>query len=91
MKTFLGMALLALVLMTATNMHAQTLKDKYDKNHPLKVSCENEAYPFEGIDDDGTPVGFNIELIGSALNEIGVNYTFVMKERISASDDFEAN
>ena len=90
-KTFLGMALLALVLMTATNMHAQTLKDKYDKNHPLKVSCENEAYPFEGIDDDGTPVGFNIELIGSALNEIGVNYTFVMKERISASDDFEAN
>ena len=91
MKTFLGMALLALVLMTATNMHAQTLKDKYDKNHPLKVSCENEAYPFEGIDDDGTPVGFNIELIGSALNEIGVNYTFVIKERISASDDFEAN
>ena len=91
MRSVLRTATMALLLMAALNLGAQSLKDKYNKAQPLKVSCENEAYPFEGINDDGTPAGFNIELMTSALNELGVFYKFVMKDNINAHDDFEAN
>lgn len=80
----------ALCIIAATDMHAQNLRDKYSEAHPLKVSCDSEFYPYEFMNENGDPAGINIDIIASALNDFGIKFEFVMRDKESANKDFEA-
>lgn len=83
------MAVMALLTAT-TGVDAQGLKDKYSSEHPLKVSCDIEFYPFEWLNDDGDPTGLNVELITAALNDMGAKCVFEVSDKDKAVSDFEA-
>ena len=83
------MAVMALLTAT-TGVDAQGLKDKYSSEHPLKVSCDIEFYPFEWLNDDGDPTGLNVELITAALNDMGAKCVFEVSDKHKAVSDFEA-
>ena len=80
--------LMAVMAMTA---NAYDLRNKYTKEHPLKISCDFDFHPFESRNDKGEPVGFNIDVMTTILNEMHVNYTFIMRDKVNAVKNFEAN
>ena len=64
--------MLATVIQTA----AQTLKDRYNKNNPVTIVCENENPPYEFLNDKSTPAGFNIDVIKAVMAELDLPCTF---------------
>ena len=90
-KAVCRMVMAVMALLTATTgVDAQGLKDKYSSEHPLKVSCDIEFYPFEWLNDDGDPTGLNVELITAALNDMGAKCVFEVSDKHKAVSDFEA-
>ena len=90
-KAVCRMVMAVMALLTATTgVDAQGLKDKYSSEHPLKVSCDIEFYPFEWLNDDGDPTGLNVELITAALNDMGAKCVFEVSDKDKAVSDFEA-
>ena len=79
------MFLLAVVLQTA----AQALKDRYNRQRPvLIVYSENPPYEFEN--ENGEPVGINVDVMKVVMKELGLSYSFVMKEPAEARSTFES-
>ena len=90
-KAVCRMVMAVMALLTATTgVDAQGLKEKYSSEHPLKVSCDIEFYPFEWLNDDGDPTGLNVELITAALNDMGAKCVFEVSDKDKAVSDFEA-
>ena len=81
----------AVCLFTTAGAFAQHLRDKYSEEYKLKVSCDLEFFPFEFKNDNGDPNGLNIDIISSALNDFGVKYEFVMRDKAGADKAFESN
>ena len=78
------MFLLAVVLQTA----AQALKDRYNRQRPvLIVYSENPPYEFEN--ENGEPVGINVDVMKVVMEELGLSYSFAMKEPAEARSTFE--
>ena len=79
------MFLLAVVLQTA----AQALKDRYNRQRPvLIVYSENPPYEFEN--ENGEPAGINVDVMKVVMEELGLSYSFVMKEPAEARSTFES-
>ena len=91
MKRVRLIVLVAAIIVAAITADAQTLKDKYTKSHPLKISCDVEFYPFEFIGENGAPEGFNIDVMNAALKNLGVFYNFVALDKMDAEKNFDAN
>lgn len=85
------MALAMILTVVAMTANAYDLRNKYDKEHPLNISCDIDFYPYEARDDKGEPTGFNIDVMTSILNELHVNYKFIMRDKKNAVNNFEAN
>src|SRR5574344_988474 len=61
---------LAIILMSATFCSAKTDIDKFKvftKEHPLRVLCDWNFPPYEYLDDNGEPAGFNVEVVDRIL------------------------
>ena len=91
MKGMRLFGLIVTILLVALSADAQSLKDKYTKSQPLKISCDIESYPFEFIGDNGTVEGFNIDVMNAALKDMGVSYSFIGLDKMNAEKNFEAN
>lgn len=79
------MFLLAVVLQTA----AQALKDRYNRQRPvLIVYSENPPYEFEN--ENGEPAGINVDVMKVVMEELGLSYSFAMKEPAEARSTFES-
>ena len=88
MKRSIIYILFALFFVTVPS--ATTAKDFYDftEEHPLIVACDWDFRPFEFLDSDGEPAGYNVEVLDIILNRLEIPHKFVMQEWQTASDMF---
>ena len=60
----------------------------YTDEHPLIVACDWDFRPFEFLDSEGEPAGYNVEVLDIILNRLEIPHKFVMQEWQAASDMF---
>lgn len=53
------------------------LASRYTDERPLKVLVDNDFAPYEYCDDNGEAVGFNIDVLKTIFDEMGITYEFV--------------
>ena len=63
----------------------------YTKDRPLVIVCDWDFRPFEFIDSDGQPAGYNIEVLSLILNNLNIPHQFLMEEWQLATRTFEAH
>lgn len=63
----------------------------YSEERPLVVVCDWDFRPFEFLDAEGKPAGYNIEVLDLILNTLDVPHRFVMQEWSEASRMFESH
>lgn len=80
-------------LMTIGSVHAARTgyagDMPYTAERPLRVVIDWDFAPFEYIDDDGEPAGYNIDVFNRVLKDLKIPYFFVMREREQAVEMFE--
>ena len=88
MKRSIIYILLALFLVAKPMV--TTAKDSYGftEEHPLIVACDWDFRPFEFLDSEGQPAGYNVEVLDIILNRLEIPHKFVMQEWQAASDMF---
>lgn len=92
-KTFHLLCMLCLLTSLPLRLHAQFAK-AYTTEHPLIVACNVNFPPYEFSTSDGTPKGYNIDIVKTILDEMDIPYRFVMKEWSQATylfDNHEAD
>ena len=61
----------------------------YSKEKPLIIVSDWDFQPFEFLNSEGKPAGYNIEVLDLILNKIGIPHKFVMQEWYLATEMFE--
>ena len=61
----------------------------YTKDHPLVIVSDWDFQPFEYLDTDGKPAGFNVDVLNLILDNLGIPHKFVMQEWYLATRMFE--
>lgn len=61
----------------------------YTKEHPLVIAGDWDFRPFEFVNVDGHPAGYNIDVLNLILNQLGIPHKFVMEEWHVATDMFK--
>ena len=61
----------------------------YTENHPLTIVCDWDFRPFEFLDSDGQPSGYNVEVLDLILSRLNIPHKFVMQEWHEATMMFE--
>ena len=61
----------------------------YTNNNPLTIVCDWDFRPFEFLDSNGQPSGYNVEVLDLILNRLDIPHRFVMQEWHEATMMFE--
>ena len=61
----------------------------YTEEHPLVIVSDWDFQPFEFMDSEGRPAGYNIEVLDYILNRMDVPHRFVLQEWHVATGMFE--
>ena len=60
----------------------------YTEEHPLVVACDWDFRPFEFLDSEGAPAGYNVDVLNIILDRLEIPHKFVMQEWHAACDMF---
>ena len=52
----------------------------YTEKHPLVIAGDWDFRPFEFIDVEGHPTGYNVDVLNLILDQLGIPHKFVMQE-----------
>ena len=83
------------VLLVLSTLHFSVLtssaKDTYgySKEKPLVIVSDWDFQPFEFLNNEGKPSGYNIEVLDLILNKLDIPHKFVMQEWYLATEMFE--
>ena len=85
LKRLIPLYLLTLLpqLSIATNFYG------YTDERPLVIVCDWDFQPYEFINTDGKPSGYNIEVLNMILDRLEIPHKFVMQEWYVAIETFE--
>ena len=61
----------------------------YTKERPLVIVCDWDFRPFEFINVEGQPAGYNIEILDLILDQLDIPHKFVMQEWHVATNMFK--
>ncbi len=61
----------------------------YSKEKPLIIVSDWDFQPFEFLNNEGQPSGYNIEVLDQILNRLDIPHKFVMQEWYLATEMFE--
>ena len=61
----------------------------YTKERPLVIVCDWDFRPFEFIDSEGAPAGYNIDILNLVLNKFNIPHKFIMEEWHVATNMFQ--
>ena len=61
----------------------------YTNERPLIIVCDWDFQPFEYLDSEGRPAGYNVEVLDLILNRLEIPHEFVMQEWQAAGRFFE--
>jgi signal transduction histidine kinase len=83
-------ALLSILLLNCCITLSLAAKDfnDYTEEQPLIIACDWDFRPFEFLDSEGEPSGYNVEVLDIILNRLEIPHKFVMQEWQAASDMF---
>ena len=87
-KRFYDILLSLLCLCLASPAEAK-VSYGYTEHHPLTIVCDWDFQPFEFLDSDGKPSGYNVEVLDLILNRLDIPHKFVMQEWHEATMMFE--
>ena len=62
---------------------------EYTKEHPLVISSDWEFPPYEYMNDQGAPDGYNVEVLSLVLDKLGIPHRFEMQEWYKCISSFE--
>ena len=88
MKRFIKYSVCCLLAFVCQVLSAKALYD-YTEERPLVIVCDWDFRPFEFITSQGTPAGYNVEVLDKVLNRLEVPHRFVMQEWHVATRMFE--
>ena len=75
------------------NFNFSTLSAKefygYTKDHPLVIVSDWDFQPYEFMNSDGQPAGYNIDVLNMILDRLEIPHKFVMEEWYLAAQMFE--
>ena len=74
-----SVTLLLVILLTGMTGYAK-LSDRYNDDKPLVIVCDWDLPPYEFLDDQGNPAGYNIDILDKILKEMNLKHTFILKE-----------
>jgi len=60
----------------------------YTEEHPLVIACDWDFRPFEFVNTEGKPSGYNVEVLDLILDQLDIPHKFVMQEWHVATDMF---
>ncbi|MBQ9356469.1 MAG: transporter substrate-binding domain-containing protein [Prevotella sp.] len=84
-----AIAILLLLLAFMPAAKGQSLKSRYNSEHPVVIVCDWDKPPYEFLSDNGDPTGMNIDIIRAVMNGLELPCRFVMKEWTIAMKTFE--
>ena len=61
----------------------------YTEGHPLVIVGDWDFRPFEFVNVDGQPAGYNVDVLNMILNELDIPHKFVMQEWHVANEMFK--
>ena len=61
----------------------------YTEERPLSIVCDWDFRPFEFLDSNGKPTGYNVEILDLILTRLGIPHHFTMMEWHEATAMFE--
>ena len=61
----------------------------YTEDSPLIVVCDWDLRPFEFMDSEGRPAGYNIDMLETIFKRLDIPHRFIMQEWSSANRMFE--
>ena len=61
----------------------------YTEDHPLIIVGDWDFRPFEYLNGEGQPAGYNVEVLDLILDELGIPHKFVMEEWHVATEIFK--
>ena len=61
----------------------------YTKEHPLVIVSDWDFRPFEFINTEGQPAGYNVDVLNMILDQLDIPHKFVMQEWHVATDMFK--
>ena len=61
----------------------------FDENHPLVYEDAWDLWPYAFLNENGEPVGYNIDLLKIILNELNIPYTIKLKPTQDALRDLK--
>ena len=62
---------------------------EYTEERPIVIACDWDFRPFEFLDVEGKPAGYNIDVLNLILDQLHIPHKFVMQEWSIATDMFE--
>ena len=81
--------LLALLLCLPLGLPAANEFPEYTDEHPLVVVCDWDFRPFEFLDSEGQPAGYNIDVLDMIFERLDIPHKFVMQEWHVATNMFQ--
>jgi len=63
----------------------------YTEERPLVIVCDWDFRPFEFVDNNGQPAGYNVEVLDLILDNLKIPHQFLMEEWQQATRTFEAH
>lgn len=61
----------------------------YTEEKPLVIVCDWDFRPFEFINAEGNPAGYNVDVLSLILNQLNIPHKFVMQEWHVATEMFK--
>jgi signal transduction histidine kinase len=80
--------LILIAILTTTPLQARDFYG-YTEEKPLTVVCDWDFRPFEYLDSEGKPTGYNVEVLDLILTKLDIPHHFVMREWHEATAMFE--
>jgi len=62
---------------------------RYTKEHPLVIVGDWDFRPFEFVNTEGQPTGYNVDVLNLILDQLNIPHKFVMEEWHVATDMFK--
>lgn len=81
--------LLALLFCLPLGLPAANEFPEYTDEHPLVVVCDWDFRPFEFLDSEGQPAGYNIDVLDMIFDRLDIPHKFVMQEWHVATSMFQ--
>ena len=81
--------LLAILLCLPLGLPAANEFPEYTDEHPLVVVCDWDFRPFEFLDSEGQPAGYNIDVLDMIFERLDIPHKFVMQEWHVATNMFQ--